>query len=410
MNKLQFILMVFFSSVILLVTAHLSAEVSIEPYISKYDIQYNYTEVPSLLQPSDLKKTQNRQQADGIQLKSLESVDSNHVKNGLRDYYGKYTLAQAQTTITANTGETSTSGKPQAKRMTLEDLEELSRKMDNPLSDLWMIFNQNDTSIWRGTPAHGKKVINVTTIQPILPINLTKNWNLVNRPIIPIISAPEFDIPGRPGLGANPGMIPSQPRFGAFENIRLSTDREFALGDINFWTMISPVKPTKGVIWGVGPSFMFPTATRDQFGTEKYSIGPASVIMTFPGKWSLGLFHQHLFSIGGKSDRESVKLSQVQPIIWYNLPKLWSVGMAPMWTANWKASSDDVFTIPLGLEVSKTTILGGKLPVRIGGGVHYSVVKPDNYGQRWNFRLYFIPVIPNLLKMKLKDKPIFGGN
>ena len=75
-----------------------------------------------------------------------------------------------------------------------------------------------------------------------------------------------------------------------------------------------------------------------------------------------------------------------------------------MWTANWKASSDDVFTIPLGIEVHKTTMLGGKLPVRFGAGVHYSVVKPDNYGQRWNFRLYVIPVIPNLLK----GKPLFG--
>ncbi len=406
MNKLRFILMVFFSSVILLVTARLSAEVSNAPYGNKDNRPDNYPEVPSLLQPSDLKENTDIEQADGTRLIPLKSLDSKQATNGLRDYMSNYSFAQA---TAAKADEASkTSGKPQAKKMTIEELEEISRKMDNPLSDLWIIFNQNDTSIWRGTPARGKKVINVLTVQPILPVNLTKNWNLVNRPIIPIISAPEFDIPGRPGLGANPGMIPSQPRFGAFENIRLSTDREFALGDINFWTMISPVKPTKGVIWGVGPSFMFPTATRDQFGTEKFSIGPANVIMTFPGKWTLGVFHQHFFSIGGDDDRESVKMSQVQPILFYNLPKLWTVGMAPMWTANWKASSDDVFTIPIGLEVQKTIILGGKLPVRIGAGVHYSVLKPDNYGQRWNFRLYFVPVIPNLLKMKLKDKPLFG--
>ncbi len=406
MNKLRFILMVFCSSVILLVTAQLSAGVSYEPYISTYDIQDDYPEVPSLSQPSDLKKNTDIKRADETRLIPLKSLDSKQATNGLSDYMSNYSFAQA---TAAKTDEASkTSGKPQAKKMTIEELQELSRKMDNPLSDLWIIFNQNDTSIWRGTPARGKKVINMTTIQPILPVNLTKNWNLVNRPIIPIISAPEFDIPGRPGLGANPGLIPSQPRFNPFENLRLSSDREVALGDIMFWTMLSPVKPTKGVIWGVGPSFMFPTATRNQFGTEKFSIGPSNVIMTFPGKWTIGIFHQHFFSIGGEDDRESVKMSQVQPILFYNLPKLWTVGMAPMWTANWKASSDDVFTIPVGLEVQKTTILGGKLPVRIGAGVHYSVLKPDNYGQRWNFRLYFVPVIPNLLKMKLKDKPLFG--
>ncbi len=410
MNKTRFYNIFLGLALILLGTTPLSAEVSNIPYSNPDKRLNNWPEIPSLLRPSNLKKTTNRQQADGTRLKSLESLDSKHVKNGLLDYYDKYTLAQAQTAMTANTGEASTSGKPRPKKMTIEDLQELSRKMDNPLSDLWIIFNQNDTAVYRGTPATGTEIVNVLTIQPVLPIPLTKNWNLVNRPIIPIISAPEFDIPGRPGLGANPGLIPSGSRFKSIiENLHFPTDRKLALGDINFWTMISPAKPTKGIIWGVGPSFMFPTATRDQFGTEKYSMGPANVIMTFPGKWTLGVFHQHLFSIGGKSDRESVKLSQFQPIIWYNLPKLWSVGMAPMWTANWKASSDDVFTIPLGLEVSKTTILGGKLPVRIGGGVHYSVLKPDNYGQRWNFRLYFIPVIPNLLKMKLKDRPLFGG-
>jgi hypothetical protein len=402
MNKTRFYNIFLGLALILLGTTPLSAEVSNIPYSNPDKRLNNWPEIPSLLQPSNLQKITNRQQADGTRLNSLESLDSKHVKNGLCDYLGKYTLAQAQTAMTANTGETSTSGKPKEERPSLE---ELAKKMDNPLSDLWIIFNQNDTAVYRGTPATGTEIVNVLTIQPILPIPLTKNWNLVNRPIIPIISAPQFDIPGRPGLGANPGLIPSGPRFKSIlENLHFPTDRKLALGDINFWTMLSPAKPTKGIIWGIGPSFMFPTATRNQFGTEKYSIGPSNIIMTIKGKWTLGVFHQHLFSIGGKSDREGVKLSQVQPIIWYSLPKLWSVGMAPMMTANWKASSDDVFTIPLGIEVHKTTLLGGKLPVRFGAGVHYSVVKPDNYGQRWNFRLYFVPVIPNLMK----GKPLFG--
>ena len=396
------------SSVMLLITAHISAEVSIEPYISKYDVEYDYPEVPSLSQPQDLNQNTDTLHTDDNRQYPLESLDSKQATDGLCDYMSNYSFAQA-TAAKAEAEEASTSEKPQAKRMTIEDLQELSRKMDNPLSDLWIIFNQNDTAVFRGTPARGAEIVNVLTIQPIMPVNLTKNWNLVNRPIIPIISAPEFDFPGRPGLGTNPGQIPSQPRFDPFENIRLSSSREVALGDINFWTMLSPVKPWKGIVWGIGPTFSFPTATINQFGSEKFSIGPSNIIMSFPGKWNLGVFHQHLFSIGGDDDRESVKMSQVQPILYYNLSKLWTVGMAPMWTANWKASSDDVFTIPIGLEVQKTTILGGKLPVRVGVGVHYSVLKPDNYGQRWNFRLYFVPVLPNLLKMKLKDKPLFGG-
>ena len=43
-------------------------------------------------------------------------------------------------------------------------------------------------------------------------------------------------------------------------------------------------------------------------------------------------------------------------------------------------------------------VLLGKLPVRIQFEVDYSAIHPDDIGSRWNFRLSFTPVIPNLLK------------
>ena len=65
-------------------------------------------------------------------------------------------------------------------------------------------------------------------------------------------------------------------------------------------------------VWGLGPSFRFPTATEDQFGSEKWSIGPSNILLRLAppgGRVTMGLFQQHHFSVGGESDRDSVRTS-----------------------------------------------------------------------------------------------------
>ena len=61
-----------------------------------------------------------------------------------------------------------------------------------------------------------------------------------------------------------------------------------------------------------------------------------------------------------------------------------------------------MWTVPLELTL-QNTIRFGKMPVRIGFGASVSVVSPDDYGQRYMFRFFFVPVIPSLI-----EKPILG--
>ncbi len=89
--------------------------------------------------------------------------------------------ARAQTSGDASESESSEEGM---------SVEEIARMMDNPLGNLWIIFTENDLTRYRGDPAPGSKWINTLLIQPIIPLPLTKNWNLVTRPIIPLVSAP----------------------------------------------------------------------------------------------------------------------------------------------------------------------------------------------------------------------------
>ena len=292
------------------------------------------------------------------------------------------------------------------------DLEEIARALDNPLGNLWLIFIENDLMRYRGNPAKSSKWINTLLIQPILPVPLTEDWNLVTRPIIPFLTAPEFKLAPK-FFGDCPGNCNTDPPPDRIGLIDISTSRENAWGDIMLWSMLTPAEPIElsdggKFVWGLGPSFRFPTATKDQFGSERYSMGPSSILMRLPprgGSWTLGLFNQHhLWSFGGNDDRDRVKTSQIQYIWWYKLPveSEISVGAAPMIDVNWEADSDDRWSIPLGLGASTTFFLG-KMPIRFGVEFNWFVRSPDNYGKKWMMKFYFVPVIPRLIK-----EPIFG--
>ncbi len=86
---------------------------------------------------------------------------------------------------------------------------------------------------------------NVLNIQPIIPFNLTDNWNLITRTIVPVIYQPD---------------------------VLSNSGGEFGLGDINMTLFLSPSKPGK-LIWGLGPIVSFPTATDKTLGTDKWSGG-----------------------------------------------------------------------------------------------------------------------------------------
>ena len=101
-----------------------------------------------------------------------------------------------------------TDGRGDAEEM---DLEAIARALDNPLGNLWLLFMENDLMRFRGDPAPNSKWVNSFMLQPILPIPLTENWNLVTRPIIPLVSAPELSL-SPPVFGDCPGNCNTPPR------------------------------------------------------------------------------------------------------------------------------------------------------------------------------------------------------
>jgi len=232
--------------------------------------------------------------------------------------------------------------------------EDLAKAAQNPIADLISLPLQNNINFGVGP---GDDVQNVLNIQPVIPIKLSENWNLITRTIAPVIYQPELV----PGYGS-----------------------EFGLGDINTTLFLSPAKPGK-ILWGLGPVLSFPTASDKVLGTDKWSAGPSAVALMIRGPWVVGALANNLWSYAGDDDREDVNQFLLQYFINYNLPQGWYLSSAPIITANWEADNGDKWTVPFGGGVGKIFRIG-KQPMNAQVQAFYNVEKPDN-GADWTLRL-----------------------
>ena len=232
--------------------------------------------------------------------------------------------------------------------------QDLAKAAQNPVADLISLPLQNNTNFGVGP---GDDMQDILNVQPVVPLKLNADWNLITRTIFPLIYQPELV----PGYGD-----------------------EFGLGDINMSLFLSPAKPDK-IIWGVGPALSFPTATNAVLGTEKWSAGPTAVALKIQGPWVVGALASNLWSYAGEENREDVNQFLLQYFINYNLPEGWYLSSAPIITADWKADSGDQWTVPFGGGFGKIFRIG-KQPMNAQAQAFYNLEKPDNAAD-WTLRL-----------------------
>jgi len=241
-----------------------------------------------------------------------------------------------------------------------QSAEDIAKAAQNPVADMISLPFQNNTNFNVG-PENG--VQNVLNIQPVIPISLGTNWNLITRTIFPVIS---------------------QPPFGPGQNT------QFGLGDTFFSAFLSPAKPGE-IIWGLGPIAQVPTHTNDRLGSTLWGLGPTAVVLRMDGPWLYGALANNVWSLGG-NDKEQYNNFLLQPFVNYNFGKTGTfLTFAPIATANWRTGD---WVVPLGGGLGQIFKLFGKQAVSATLQAYYNVVHPQDLGPEWQIRFSLAFLFP----------------
>ena len=230
---------------------------------------------------------------------------------------------------------------------------DLAKQLSNPIASLISVPFQFNYDSGFGPDDGYRATLN---IQPVIPISLNDDWNLISRTILPIVT--QDDIAG-----------PSGSQSG--------------LGDITQSLFFSPkAAGPGGIIWGAGPVFLVPTATDDLLGTGKWGAGPTGVALKQAGPWTFGMLANHIWSFAGDGDRSDVNSTFMQPFLSYTTPDAWTFGVNTEATYNW---TSEEWSVPINLTVGKLVKFGHQ-PVSFTVGARYWAESPENGPDGWGFR------------------------
>ena len=242
----------------------------------------------------------------------------------------------------------------EVKQSYASDTEALAKAVQNPVASMISLPLQNNINTGIGPNDETQNILN---IQPVWPFELNDDWNLITRTILPVISQP---------------------------NALTGEGRINGVGDTTFTAFLSPAD-AGDIIWGVGPVFLFPTASDDTLGADKWGAGISGVVLTMPGKWVIGTLVNNIWSFAGAGNNE-VNSFMLQYFINYNFDDGWYFTSAPIITANWKADNNHRWTVPFGGGFGKIFKIGDQ-PMNAQLSAYKNVVTPDDYGADWQFRV-----------------------
>lgn len=241
-----------------------------------------------------------------------------------------------------------------------QETPEIAKQAQNPIASLISVPFENDFNPETGI---NKEDSYVLEMKPVVPFNLSHDWNLITRTIIPVIQVPDL----APGVDGTTGV-----------------------GDVQLSLFLSPAR-AGAVIWGAGPVISFPTASQEILGTKKVSVGPTVVVLRIQGHWLFGTLVQNLFSVAGPTARPDVNQMLMQPFANYNLRHGWYLTSSPIITANWEVNPNQRWVVPVGGGVGKIVHFG-KLPVNIYAQLFRNVARPDgttHWSARFQAQLLF---------------------
>jgi hypothetical protein len=240
-----------------------------------------------------------------------------------------------------------------------DDADDVAKKLSNPVASMISVPFQFNADFGAGSDGDGS--LYNFKIQPVIPISLNPNWNVISRTIVPVV--------GNSGLPAG---------------------NTIGLGDVSQSFFFSPTHPGPGgLIWGVGPVFSIPTATGDAFGSGKWGMGPTGLVLKQTGKVTVGMLASHTWSVAGDGDRPDVSATFLQPFFSYALGGGQTLSLNSETSYDWTGHQ---WTVPINLGYSKVFSIGHQaMSWQIGA--RYYAVKPEA-GPDWGIRTGLTLVFP----------------
>jgi hypothetical protein len=236
---------------------------------------------------------------------------------------------------------------------------DLAKQLANPVASLISVPLQANWDFGIGVNDAYRFTLNV---QPVVPLSLNDDWNLIIRTILPVIDA-ESPAPG--------------------------IDDVSGLGDTVQSFFFSPKEPVNGWILAAGPVALWPTATDTQLGSEQWGAGPTVLGLKQTGPWTYGLLANHLWSYAGDQDRGDVNVTFLQPFCSYITSTKTTFTLNSESTYDWE---NEQWTVPLNVIVSQMFRIGSQ-PMQASLGGRYYVETPDG-GPEWGVRAVLTFLFP----------------
>jgi hypothetical protein len=226
--------------------------------------------------------------------------------------------------------------------------EEISKKLNNPVSSLISVPLQNNMEAGIG-PLKGYQ--NRMNVQPVIPFNFTKDWNLITRTVLPVVTQ---------------------------TNITSIPDRQTGLSDMVASAFLSPAKSDNGLVWGAGPAFLVPTATNGILGTKQWGVGPTACVLFQESGWTYGVLVNQIWSYAGSAKRDEFNQFYALPFLNYHWPSGATLGVTADVTRDWEHHYTNAVITPT---ISGLTRIGKQnFQLQVGPMIPVSAVpgeKPD---------------------------------
>lgn len=244
-----------------------------------------------------------------------------------------------------------------------QDADELAKKLANPVAAMISVPFQFNYDGRVGPRKDGSRW--TMNFQPVIPFELNRDWNIITRTIVPLVSQRNIF----PGAGTQSGV-----------------------GDVLQSVFFSPSQPGPGgLIWGIGPVLQLPTGNAPLLGQGQWGAGPTAVALIQRGPLTFGVLANHVWSFTSGDDRNPyVNRTYINPFLSYGLGGGWTASLGADLTQDWRAEQ---FTATINAGFSKLFTIE-KQPISIALNARYQAKTTQNGPHGFGARLAVTFLIP----------------